>query len=350
MTRGIISKANAGGETNRASVDHVLEVDATINGGNSGGPLVTADGKVAGINYAGRTDTSQGFSISRDEALEVIEILQQGQDHNSIGINGQAVLSEDGTIAGIWVSSVASGSPADNAGIQSGDLITQLEGLVLAADGTMADYCDILRGHNADDVMKIEVLRFATQELLEGQLNGDQLQQTESFEQELGDEAAGDDSYPEYVIVTDESEALSVEIPAEWSDIDGTIWEVDGEELGPSLTAAPSIVDYEETWSTPGLFFTSSSSLIQEMDETGLLEFFEFSDECTFDERVDYADDLYTGYYDVWTDCGGEGTFYIVLAATPESRDYLILLEMQALTQADLEAVDRIFDSFIVYE
>ena len=155
LTRGIISKEEADGETNWASVDHVLEVDATINGGNSGGPLVTGEGKVVGINYAGRADTRQGFSISRDEALEVIDILRQGQDHHSIGINGQAVMSDDESIAGIWVASVASGSPADNAGVQAGDLITKLEGLVLATDGTMADYCNILRGNDAEDVFSI---------------------------------------------------------------------------------------------------------------------------------------------------------------------------------------------------
>jgi len=350
LTRGIISKAQAGGETNWASVDHVLEVDATINGGNSGGPLVTNDAKVVGINYAGRDDTRQGFSISRDEALDVIEVLQQGQDQNSIGINGQAVLSEDGSIAGIWVASVASGSPADNVGIQSGDIITELEGLLLGTDGTMSDYCDILRGHDANDILKIEVLRFATQEILEGQLNGAQLEQTVSFEQELGDDVAAGESYPEYVIINDDSEALAVEIPAAWSDVDGTPWEVDGEELGPSVTAAPNIVDFEDTWTTPGLFFAASYSLIQEVNESELLDLFDFSDECTFDERVEYADDLYTGYYDVWNECGDEEVVYIVLSAAPESRNFLVLIGIQVVSQADLEAVDHIFASFIVNE
>ena len=56
-----------------------------------------------------------------------------------------------------------------------------LEGLILATDGTMADYCDILRGHSAADVMSIEVLRFDTEEVLEGQLNGQVLEQSFSF-------------------------------------------------------------------------------------------------------------------------------------------------------------------------
>jgi serine protease Do len=350
LTRGIISKAQAGGETNWASVDHVLEVDATINGGNSGGPLVTSDAQVVGINYAGRDDTRQGFSISRDEALDVIDVLQQGQDQNSIGINGQAVLSEDGSIAGIWVASVASGSPADNVGIQSGDIITELEGLLLATDGTMSDYCDILRGHDANDILKIEVLRFATQEILEGQLNGEQLQQTISFEEELGDDVVAGESYPEYVIVNDDSGALTVEIPAAWSDVNGASWEVDGEELGPSITAAPSIEGFNDTWTTPGLFFAASESLIAEVNENELLDLFDFSDSCIYDERVEYADDLYTGYYDIWSECGDEGTLYIVLATTPESRNFLILITVQIVSDADLEAFDNILNSFIVNE
>ncbi|MEZ5249679.1 MAG: trypsin-like peptidase domain-containing protein [Ilumatobacteraceae bacterium] len=52
LTRGIVSKADADGETNWASVDHVIEHDANTQPGNSGGPLVSADGRIVAINYA----------------------------------------------------------------------------------------------------------------------------------------------------------------------------------------------------------------------------------------------------------------------------------------------------------
>ena len=55
MTQGIISKADAPGETEWASVDAILEHDARIRPGNSGGPLVNDDMQVVGVNYAGRT-------------------------------------------------------------------------------------------------------------------------------------------------------------------------------------------------------------------------------------------------------------------------------------------------------
>ena len=176
LTRGIVSKIRTRGETNWASVDSVIEHDATINPGNSGGPLVTMEGKVVGVNYAGRNETSQFFAISRDEALKVINQLRAGQDINSIGVNGTAVRNQEQSISGIWVASVKSGSPASDVGIKGGDIITKLEGLVLATDGTMADYCDVLRTHHPEDVLSIEVLRFATGEVLEGKLNSYKLQ------------------------------------------------------------------------------------------------------------------------------------------------------------------------------
>lgn len=175
LTKGIISKAKANGETNWASVDSVIEYDATTNPGNSGGPVLTEDAQVIGVHYAGNGETRQAFGISRDIAQKVVNQLQQGENLDWIGVNGQAVSNEDGSLTGVWVSSVASGSPADKAGLTGGDIILTMENLVLATDGTMADYCDILRSHKSSDTLNLEVLRFDTGELLEGQLNGREL-------------------------------------------------------------------------------------------------------------------------------------------------------------------------------
>ncbi len=75
LTNGIISKERTGGESNWASVDGVIQHDAIIDHGNSGGPLVTEDGQVVGVNYAGNMDSNQFFSIGRDGALPIIEQL-----------------------------------------------------------------------------------------------------------------------------------------------------------------------------------------------------------------------------------------------------------------------------------
>ncbi len=194
LTKGIISKESASGETDWASIDHVLGHDATINPGNSGGPLVTTNGEVVGVNYSSRQTASQYFAIGAEVALPVIDELKTGKDVNSIGVNGIAVLSEDGSLSGIWVASVKSGSPADKAGIQPGDIIYQLEGLVLATDGTMKDYCDVIRSHNSSDAMSLTVIRYSTGELLEGQLNGRELAVTGNFDTGGGSSSGGDSS------------------------------------------------------------------------------------------------------------------------------------------------------------
>ena len=128
-------------------------------------------GEVVGVNYAGNDQFDQNFAILGSQAKDIIEKLKGG-DFESMGINGQAISNEDGTLTGIWVSSVKSGSPADKSGLTGGDIITKMEGLVLATDGTMSDYCSILRTRNATDTVSIEVLRFSTSEILNGQFNG----------------------------------------------------------------------------------------------------------------------------------------------------------------------------------
>ncbi len=184
LTRGVISKASAPGETAWASVDGVLGHDATINPGNSGGPLFNKDGQVVGVNYRSRPDYDQYFAISAEKAIPLTDQLKAGTDIDSIGVNGQAVIWDDGgTHSGVWVSSVVAGSPADQAGLAGGDVILTMSGVAIATDGTMADYCDILRSHNADDTLDIQIVRYETKEILEGQINGEPLSVAASFGQ-----------------------------------------------------------------------------------------------------------------------------------------------------------------------
>lgn len=354
LTRGIVSKASADGETNWASVDSVIEIDATINPGNSGGPLVDGDGRVVGVNYASSSGTDQYFTISRDEALPVIEQLRAGKDVNSIGINGQAV-SDGESIFGIWASSVESGSPADKAGIKAGDILTKMEGLVLATDGTMSAYCDILRGHNMTDPMSVEVLRFADGTLLSGQLNGDPLEIVGTFGTDAGG-SSGDTSggatggsYSEYVSVRDDSGMLQMSVPVEWSDIDGTPWTFEDEEAGPSLNASVDVDGFYDNWTTPGAFLGASTSLRATYDPNSFLDQFDLSDSCTYDGRSDYSDELYTGAYDSYSNCDGTGNNFLVLVVEPESQGVLIILQVQMVTAADQEALQRILESFIYF-
>jgi serine protease Do len=348
LTEGIISKEKAGGETSWASVDSVIEHTAQILPGNSGGPLITEDGRVVGVNYSGQFDLDLQYAISRYEVAKILDDLVAGQDVNSIGVNGTAFLGE--SLSGIWVSAVESGSPAANVGIKGGDVITEMEGIPLATDGTMSDYCDILRSHNADDPLAIEILRFDTEEVLEGTLNGDEeLTLAFSFAEELGDEVGGDAAVSyEYTEVFDDDGVLVMQIPTTWMDIDGSGWYVDGEIVGSGILAAPSLAEFYDTWTTPGVFFGASVDLLDELEPSDLLNLTDFSDSCTYDDTYDYEDAVYTGAYDLWLDCGGTDTAFLVLEAYPEAADFVVYVQIQIVTDADLEALDVILATFDV--
>ena len=358
LTKGIVSKASTGGETDWASLSSVLEHDATINPGNSGGPLVNSSGKIVGVNYAASPMFSQYFAISRDVASGIIDQLRQDQDVDSIGINGVAVTSDDGSLSGVWVSSVASGSPADMVGLLPGDIVTTMEGLVLGIDGTMADYCSILRTHGPEATLAIDVLRYQDGQYLEGQLNGRPLETSFSFESALGSVVGGDSgatsgSYSTYEWVTDDFGSITVELPTDWIDVDGSPWVDSGKVVGAHISAAANLDDFFTYWNEPGVFFGASDDLAELSGYVQMLDYLRpnFIGSCELDGRYDYEDVLYRGKYDLFTNCGGsEGSFFMVLTAVPvdDPTEYLILLEVQIVTDADLEAVDRILESFEV--
>jgi hypothetical protein len=249
------------------------------------------------------------------------------------------------------VASVKSGSQADKAGVEGGDIITKLEGLVLATDGTMADYCDILRSHDPQETLDIEVLRLSTEEVLEGQINGRELEQSFSFAREFGDEVAdsGDGAYANYSTVTDDSGAIQLSIPQEWADVDGSAWVLDEETVGATISASSNLNEYYDTFSTPGVFFGASDVLAERYDAGSFLdELPDYSADCTYEGRSDYKDTVYTGLFDHYTECGDVGSQIINIVAFPESRELVVWVQTQIVNEADLEALDQIINSFDV--
>ncbi|GAB7043681.1 MULTISPECIES: S1C family serine protease [Catenuloplanes] len=122
-----------GGQQQQAgqSIAGLLQTDAPINPGNSGGALVNTNGEVIGINTAiatsgqGSGSIGLGFAIPSNKAKEVSEALKTGQkvSHPFLGVS--LTEAEGG---GALVSSVSDDSPAQKAGIQRGDVITQIDG------------------------------------------------------------------------------------------------------------------------------------------------------------------------------------------------------------------------------
>jgi serine protease Do len=365
LTKGIVSKEKADGESSWASVNHVIEHDATINPGNSGGPLVSADGQVVGVNYATYAEANQYFAIGQDAAIPVIEQFKNGENVDTVGINGIAVQSDDGTLSGIWVSSIKSGSAADEAGLEAGDLITSLESLPLAADGTMSTYCDIIRTQGDENTLAVEVLRFPTQELLEGQINGRALSVVGSgpmVNDPPPDSNVTTGDTPQtgagsgYMEIYDYSDALVISVPETWNDMESFDWE-DTWELGngtlfdffaADLVAAPSLDDFYD-WTGPGVDFAASrqwgniGGYLQLLDGTEHW----YSDDCVKDERDDYEDEAYEGAYDWWI-CDYVDIVVIAVRPIADPTAYLALIQVNLQTEVDFDALEEITATFDV--
>jgi serine protease Do len=349
LTRGIVSKARADGDiTGTSSIDSTIEHDANIQPGNSGGPLVTPGGRVVGVNYAGgamATTTAQFFAISAELATDVVDELKDG-DVESIGINGWAVDDGDG-LAGIWVAGVAAGSPASRAGLLPGDIITTLNGVPMGTDGTFKDYCDVLRTAG-DRAMSVEVLRFDTEEVLRGEINGDrELSAAYSFARELDEETNLDEgsAYTSFVTVTDDTGSITVDVPSTWTDRDTTpAIADDGSEI-PYIAASPDLAEFETTYSVPGLVFVAGQSTVSPSE--GLAEFAPAAGECTDGGIFDYSDSRFTGQYQVWENCGSSAAVYLVLVSqAADVPGYVFVTVVQAVTAADLEVIDQVFATF----
>ena len=112
---------------------HLLQTDAAISPGNSGGPLLDLSGRVVGVNSAVASQGNNiGFAIAITPAKEIIEQLRNGETprHAMLGVSARPTL--DGS-DGALVAAVEPGSAADLAGILVGDVITTFDDQQIAS-------------------------------------------------------------------------------------------------------------------------------------------------------------------------------------------------------------------------
>ena len=139
VTSGIISSRNR--DIGLTRYDDFIQTDASINQGNSGGPLFNLDGEVIGINTAiiapGQSGSiGIGFAIPSNPAANVInQLVEFGETKRGwLGVRIQEVTKEIADLEnldkpeGALVASVSENSPADKAGIKAGDIILEFEG------------------------------------------------------------------------------------------------------------------------------------------------------------------------------------------------------------------------------
>lgn len=148
VTSGIVSAL--GRDLHSGAYNDFIQVDAPINRGNSGGPLITLDGKVVGVNSMimspnGGGSIGIGFAIPSSTVQSVVDQLRRTGHvvRGYLGVEGQditqtmarALKLTDGSSGapshGVLIASVAQGSPAEKAGVKSGDVVTAVNGHVV---------------------------------------------------------------------------------------------------------------------------------------------------------------------------------------------------------------------------
>lgn len=164
VTSGIISALKRTIETDSGALNSLIQTDAAISSGNSGGPLVNIKGEVVGINSAvARSDSTSaanniGFSISVDEVLIVVEQLRkQAKGVERLdGFLGVGLAAREDGGQGAIITDVQAGSPADKAGIVADDVVLAVDGEPI--DG-QAGLVAAIRDAEPGQTVKIEILR-----------------------------------------------------------------------------------------------------------------------------------------------------------------------------------------------
>lgn len=174
VTRGIVSGLNRTIDTQDGTLTDAVQTDASINHGNSGGPLVNSRGQVIGIVDAiadPSTNQNVDFAIAIDHAKPIIETLKAGKTVKTayMGVSGQTL---DSSLAsslklkvatGVLVHAVTSGSPAESAGIKKDDVLQSVDGKKLES---AEDLVAAVRNHQPGDKVTFTIDRSGTAETI----------------------------------------------------------------------------------------------------------------------------------------------------------------------------------------
>ena len=164
VSSGMVSAVNRKVTTDGVTYT-LIQTDAAINTGNSGGALVNSKGQVIGINtlkMSGSGIEGMGFAIPINSTKSISEqlIAYQKVKRPFIGISGrdldEQIAKANNLVVGVYVLSIEDFSAAEKAGIRIGDVITSVDGKKIT---NMDELNEIKNTHNIGDVIKLTVFR-----------------------------------------------------------------------------------------------------------------------------------------------------------------------------------------------
>lgn len=160
VTKGIVSAINRNVETKSGVKLNLIQTDTPINPGNSGGPLVNTKGQVVGINTMKLSGGAEGigFAIPINEIKSRIDSLSKPILNLGISIRevNEELSKQYDMPEGLYVVSVNQFSPAEKAGIKSGDVIVKFDGKGVK---NFEELKKIKESKNPGDTVKVEVVR-----------------------------------------------------------------------------------------------------------------------------------------------------------------------------------------------
>lgn len=164
VTAGIVSALGRSLATDQGALDGLVQTDAAISSGNSGGPLLDARGRVVGINTAVASSdldtaaTNLGFAIGVGELLRGIDSLRAaaGGSTTASGYLGVGLDRRNDGGSGALVTQVEAGSPADDAGLSIDDVIVEIDGVTIAGE---AGLIAIIRDRVPGSTVQLGVVR-----------------------------------------------------------------------------------------------------------------------------------------------------------------------------------------------
>ena len=166
LTTGVISALQRQIQApNGYSIDDVLQTDAALNPGNSGGPLLDTAGRVIGVNSQVESGSNSiGFAVPSNTVRTVIEPLMAGKEvtHAYLGVQ-----TGDAVGGGARVAAVESGGPAADAGVKAGDVVRAFDGKEVADSAGLSSQ---VNHHKAGDEVEIVIRRAGEEKTLKVKL------------------------------------------------------------------------------------------------------------------------------------------------------------------------------------